>query len=131
MTLDNLFRQQHVKTPWALGLLVVFWFQALVPIQIHTQWQRSGEGRYIEVCTLSGVHKFTYDPDNTSVNGQPTAAMFFSNLLNHAPAIDLFLALSIILFIPISFQQVLPLVSTSLRTLRKYLSRAPPSFKLS
>jgi hypothetical protein len=76
-------------SPWLYLLMLSLLGQMLLPVQAHTRWQRDGQGRLVELCTLQGVRTVHLDPDT----GQPlpagpdhgvSPAMAFSALLSHA-----------------------------------------------
>ena len=78
---------------WPYVLMLSLLGQALLPVQAHTRWQRDGQGRLVELCTLQGVRTVRLDPDS----GQPqpaqtdhgvSPAMAFSALLLHAAVVD-------------------------------------------
>lgn len=81
-------RSERLAVVWTLALMLVA--QALFPIQSHTRWAVTEDGRVVELCTLQGTVVVTLTRDGELPAESPaqqddrTAAMAFSQLLAEA-----------------------------------------------
>ena len=75
---------RHAALTWSLVLVLCV--QTLIPIQSHTRWAQTPDGRLVEVCTLQGgvvVDAATGAPVADLLDTR-TAAMDFSQLMTAA-----------------------------------------------
>lgn len=75
---------RRIALVWSLVLMV--FAQTLIPIQSHTRWAETDDGRLVEICTLHGL--VTVDASTGALNADRldtrTAAMDFSQLMTSA-----------------------------------------------
>jgi len=78
-------RTRHYTRGIASTLAMLMFVQLLLPIQTHARFERGASGFTVVVCTLQGTRDVEIgldDPDGV-VPGHDSAAMVFSDLLNH------------------------------------------------
>lgn len=73
----------HGREGLVMTLVCLLLLQALIPIQSHTRWIKTPEGRFVEMCTLQGlVLVDTGAGEQIDEEDQTRSpAMAFSNLL--------------------------------------------------
>ena len=75
------FRQADFSAAIAQWLVVLFLFQAALPVHAHSRMQTNDQGITIVVCTLQGEKPVELSLDSQHHDSRLSAAMQFSDLL--------------------------------------------------
>lgn len=80
------FRHMRQRGALLSVMLLLVFAQSLLPIQSHTRWVQSADGRLIEMCTLQGIVVVDAADNGDLGDTAPSrsAAMSFSDLLTSA-----------------------------------------------
>ena len=77
------FRNRRLSTVLVQCLVVLFFFQALLPMQAHSRVARNDDGIAVVICTLQGEKTVMLELDGQQhENRHVSPAMLFSDLLN-------------------------------------------------